>query len=211
MSGLELVCRPINGARLGYVAERKIFFDGQRVGIAREVGAGLERLEFGAENQRAVVEQGPVQWLDAQAIAGQKQGLAAAVVDCIGKHAAQTLDACLAPFLPGVHEHLGIAIGAQGMAAGAQFLAQFLKVVYLAIEDHRDRAVLVMQRLAGTLEVDDRQSPMPERDAGALVDAIGIGAAMGEAMGHRLDGVREVALGAGIEHSGNAAHRLSLC
>ena len=61
---------------------------------------GQQRLELGAEEQCAVVEQRVVQRLDAQAVTRHEQGLLVAVPQREGEHAAEALHALLAPATP---------------------------------------------------------------------------------------------------------------
>ncbi len=99
---------------------------------------GEQRFEFGAEEEGAVVEQGVEQRLDAEAVAGQEQGFAVAVPQGEGEHAAEAVDAALAPGFPGVDDDFGVAAGVEDVAQRLQLGDQFLVVVDLAVEDDAD-------------------------------------------------------------------------
>ena len=105
-----------DGAWFGDVAEGEVFLDGAGVDIALEAAVGEQRLEFGAEEEGAVVEQGVEQRLDAEAVAGEEKRFAVAVPEGKGEHAAETVDAFFAPGFPGVDDDFGVAAGVEGVA-----------------------------------------------------------------------------------------------
>jgi len=169
-----------------------------------------QHLEFGTEGERAVGQQRVEHRLDRQAVARHEKGVAVTVVQGKGEHAAKALHAVLAPGFPGVDDDLGVAAGVEDVAQGFELGYQFLEVVDLAVEDDRHRTVLVEQRLLAGGEVDDRQPPMRERDAGLEVVAPFVRAAMVLHVVHALhEGTIEVALAAGVEEAGDAAHVLA--
>ena len=93
------------------------------------------------------------------------------------------------------------------MAERLQFRHELLKVVDLAVEDDADAAVLVEERLLTGGDVDDRQTAMPEAEAGLDVDAALVGTAVVLGFVHPLQrGAIDVALAAGVEDAGDAAH-----
>ena len=161
-------------------------------------------------------QQRVVHRLDAQPIAGEEQRLAVAVPEREREHAAKARHALLAPGLPGVDDHLGVAVGAKDVAQRLQFGHQLLEVVDLAVEDDADAAVLVEQRLLAGGHVDDRQPPMAEADTRLDVHAALVGAAVVLRFVHAHQGrAIDVALAAGVEDAGDAAHgwseRVSTC
>ena len=137
-----------------------------------------QRLQLGAEEQRAVAQHRVEHRLDAQPVAGEEQRLLVAVPEREREHAAEARHALLAPGLPGVDDHLGVAAGAEDVAQRLQLGHQLLEVVDLAVEDDADAAVLVEQRLLAGGDVDDRQPAMAEADARLDVDAALVGAAV---------------------------------
>ena len=128
-----------------------------------------------------------------------------------GEHAAQVLDAALAPLAPGVRDDLGVGARAEAVAERAELGAQRGEVVDLAVEDDGDVADAVAHRLAAAVEVDERQAGVAERDRAVAEDADVVGAAVGEACGHPLDerGRDEAAVEG--EGAGDAAHDGLLC
>src|SRR5207248_1614575 len=128
-----------------------------------------------------------VQGLLAHAIAGEKQSLPLAIPDGVGEHPVQALHALLAPLLPGVHQHLGVATGAEAMAGGLELGPQLAMVVDLPVERGPHRAGLVGHGLGAGVAVDDAQSPDAEREPTVDVDALAVGPAMTQPIGHALD------------------------
>ena len=108
-----------------------------------------------------------VQWLDAEAIARQVQGLRLGLVQREGEHAVQLVEQCHPLLFEQMEDDLGVARAAEDMALGDQSLAQGGVIVDLAVHGQDQRAVLVHHRLrAGGAEVDDRQARMAEEHAG---------------------------------------------
>ena len=109
------------------------------------------------------------------------------VPDGEGEHAVEALQAAFAPLLPGVDDHLRVAAGAEGVSACQQLALDLHEVEDLAVEGHDDSVVLVVERLLAALEVDDRQAPMTETDAGLEVKSVAVRASMAERRIHRLE------------------------
>jgi len=133
-----------NGAWLGDIAQREIFLDRQRVDVARQAPMREDGLQFGAEEKLSVGQQRVKHRLDRQPIAREKQCLGIAIPQRKGKHAAESLDAILAPGLPGMNDHLGIAARVEDMPQSLQLGNQFLVVVNFPVEDDADALVLVV-------------------------------------------------------------------
>ena len=170
------------------------------------------RLQLGAEQEGAVIEQRVVQRLDAQPVARQEQGLAVAVPEREGEHAAKAVDAGLAPGLPGVDDDFGVAAGVEHVAERLQLRDQFLVVVDLAVEDDAHAVVFVVERLLAGGQVDDRQAPVPQADARLDMQAALVRAAMELGFVHPVQhGTIDVAPAAGIENAGDAAHGQCSC
>ena len=135
-----------------------------RVEAARQVGMGEERLHFRAEQEEAVGVV-PVERLDADAVAAEDQPLLAVVPQGDGPHATEAIEGLGTPRHPGLEDHLGVTVGAEGAAGSLQFLPQRGVVVDLAVEDHVVAAVggghgLVAQRA----QLDDGQPAVAEGD-----------------------------------------------
>ena len=191
VSGRQLARLAEDGARLGHIAQRKILFEGERVDVPLERTAprplvGQQRLQFTAEQQRAVVQQRVVQRLDPHAVARHEQCLAIAVPQHEGEHAAEAVDAALTPLLPAMHDALGVALGVENVAGRLQFGNEFLVVVDLAVEHHHHRLVFIEQRLLAGGHVDDGQASMAEAQPGLDVQTAFVGASVQLAVVHAL-------------------------
>jgi len=82
-----------------------------------------------------------------------------------------------------------------------------LVVVDFAVEDDHDRAVFVEQRLLAGGNVDDRQAPVAQANAGLDVQAAFVGAAVQLRVVHALQGgAVNGGAAAGVKNTGNAAH-----
>ena len=90
-----------------------------------------------------------------------------------------------------VDENLRIAVRARSVGHRLQQPgSQRPVVVDLAVEDHLDGAVFVAERLIAAGQVDDRQAAMNQADAGAGPEALGVRAAVGDAVAHCLEDSR---------------------
>src|ERR1700720_780005 len=112
--------------------------------------------ELGTENQFAI-EFGVQQRFFSDSIARQKQGLCALVPDRKSKHAAQMFGTVGAVLVPGMNDRFRVAVGIKLMAELLELIAQFAVVVNLAVEDNPGSAVLIMNWLLATFQVNDRE------------------------------------------------------
>ena len=108
------------------------------------------------------------QRLLADPVAREQQLLAALVPQREREHAVQVAHAVGAVLLVEVHDHLGVALRGELVAAAAQLLPQLAVVVDLAVHHDDDGAILVEDRLVAGAEVDHAQAL--DSDAGATVD-----------------------------------------
>ena len=72
-------------------------------------------------------------------------------------------------------DYFRVAPSAKHMSEGLQFGHEFLIVVYLAIEDHDNAMIFVVQRLLSRREVYDRKPTMAKTDARPEVKSTLIG------------------------------------
>ena len=105
-----------------------------------------------------------------------------------------------------VGDHLGVALRGEAVARALQALAQLAVVVDLAVEDDRDRAVLVEDRLVAGREVDHAQALDPEPDAGIDVQSARVRAAVLERGAHALQSRRVGAPAVTVGLSDDPAH-----
>ena len=109
-----------------------------------------------------------------------------------------------------MHDHLGVALGVEGMAECLQFGNQLLVVIDLAVEYHNDRAVFVEQWLLTCRDVNDRQAAMPQADSRLDVQATLVRPAVPLRVVHALqNGTVDLAAAAGVKDSSDSAHGLS--
>ena len=148
-------------------------------------------LDLGGEDE-AVADAGVVKRLHAEAIAREEEAAAGRVPDREGEHAAQPLDAGIAPLLVGVDDRLGVGARAIAMPGALELAPQIGVVVDLAVEDDADGFVLVGQRLAAAGEVDDAESPVAERGHRVGEQAGAVGPAVGDHVPHADDARRVV-------------------
>ena len=105
----------------------------------------------------------------------------------MAKYAAQLLEHVGAPGLVAVDDGLGVAVRDEGVAQRLELGAELLEVVDLAVERDGHGAVGVLHGLAGAFEVDDGQAAKSHRDVVVHEEALVIGPAVGDAIGHILD------------------------
>ena len=145
-----------------------------------------ERLDLAAVDEaRAVVL--VVERLDAEEVARAHEALLRRVPDGDGEHAAQLLEHVRAPRLVAVDDGLRVAVRDERVAHRLELGAQLLEVVDLAVERDGHGAVGVLHGLAGAFEVDDRQAAKAHRDVVVHEEALVVGPAVGDAVGHVLD------------------------
>ncbi|MCY1293388.1 hypothetical protein D9M70_426470 [compost metagenome] len=154
-----------------------------RVDARVHPAAGQQRRQARGEAQARVVA-AQVQRLDAEAVAGEEQGLAVALPDGEGEHAVEFRQQRGAPGVIALEQHLGVAVGMEAVAERLQFGAQFRVVVEGAVEGQGEAQVGVDHRLRrGVGQLHDLQPAVAEGDRGLGVEAPGVGAAGGHVVG----------------------------
>src|SRR5262249_49165049 len=78
------------------------------------------------------------------------------------------VDAVRAVLLVGMDDHLAVALAGEAMPFRDQVVAQIAKVVNLAVEDERQAAIFVEERLPAAAQVDDLEAARPH--AGGPID-----------------------------------------
>ena len=96
-----------------------------------------------------------------------------------------SLDEARSVLLVEVHEHFGVALGGEPVAASLELGPKLAVVVDLAVLDDPDRLVLVADRLIAAREIDDGQASRSEADVAVDVRATAVGAAVNEGLVHR--------------------------
>src|SRR2546427_5305279 len=151
---------------------------------------------------------GIIQRLDPQSVPSQQQSLRAVVPEREGEHPAQFLDTVLSVLLVEMDDHLRIGGGRKRMAALLKFPAEVAKVVDLTVKHHPDRGVLVVDRLASGLQVDDAQAAHTQAHAlvPSEIEPLIVGAPMDERRAHRAQLFQRDRLPLETHYSRNAAH-----
>src|SRR6185436_1779240 len=112
-----------------------------------------------------------------------------------------------AQLLVAVHEHLRVAGSPEPVPLQLEARPQVPLVVDLAVENDRDVAGLVEQRLVtGRGQVDDRQAAHADADAALDQLALVVGTAVTDAVGHRPDLLGAHGCAIEADDSGDAAH-----
>ena len=136
-------------------------------GIARSFGCGRDEaaledgLDLGREEQPIAIAR-PVERLDPEAIASDEQTAPARIPDREREHAAEVVDAVVAPLLVGVDDALGVRLRAIDVAEAFELAPEVAVVVNLAVEADPDRLVFVGERLLAGGEIHDAQTAMAE-------------------------------------------------
>ena len=105
----------------------------QRIKAGIDVRRGQQGLRVGSKAKTIAIRR-VIQWLNAHAVACQKQRFFVHVPNRKRKHSQQMLGSIRAPFGIGFQNDFGIAIGKKVMPPRLQFLTQFGVVVNCAIE-----------------------------------------------------------------------------
>jgi hypothetical protein len=191
--------------RRGHVAVGEVGVDRLAVDLARDLVVGQQRGHLGGEAEDAVA-QAVEERLLADAIARDQALLPARVPEREREHPVQPLDAVDAVLLVEVRDDLGVAVCRQRVPARDELLAQLAVVVDLAVQDDRDGAVLVEDRLVAGGEVDHAQALDPQRDVGGAEDPARVRPAVLEARAHALGQLRVDVVPVRAQLSDDSAH-----
>lgn len=123
----------------------------------------------------------------------------------------QEVDEAVPMTLVEVHDHLGVRLRVEAVSFGHEAVAQLDVVEYLAIENHPDGAIFVVDRLVAALHVDDAQARMAEAHGAIQMEPRAVRTAMAKHCNHRmqLGAIRARPVHA-AQYSGDAAHRSDL-
>ena len=193
----------------GGVLEGQIRFDGLLVELLVEVRVGEEGFDFGSVKE-AAVHDGIVEGFDAEVVAGAEELLFFLVPDDEGEHAADFPQKADPPLFVAMKEDLGVGMGAEGVAQGDEPLAQGLVVVDFAVEGDDQVMVFVIDGLVSAFEVDDAQAAEAQGRVVIHMLPIGVGPAVGDLVGHRLQKTGFFDRGKIVDKTGDSAHNSSL-
>ena len=172
--------------RRGHELEGQVFVKGHGIDPLPQRGVAQQRLELRCEQQASALDR-VVERLDAHSVPRQQKPAKPQVQHREREHAVEVLDHVLAPFLIGMDQGLGVRLGDKGVAGRDQAIAQLWKVVDLAVLDHPDGGVFVVDRLMPTLEVDDRKAARAERHTAGVLDPLIVRPPVGHRPAHRAD------------------------
>ncbi len=108
-----------------------------------------------------------------------------------------------------VGDDLGVAISAEAMTALPQPCPEFLEVVDLAVEDDRNRSVLVEDGLIARFQVDDAEPLDAQSDPSVTMKPSRVRTAMGQSRAHTHDQILADRSAVVSCLSADAAHELS--
>ena len=164
----------------------EVFREPFLVDFLYKVRVGQETLDFRAEEKVAVVLI-VIERLDAENIARAEQLLCGAVPDDEGIHAAQPLQHAGAPLLIAVQQHFAVRGGLERVTGVDQLAAQVLKVINLTVEGEHLRAVLIEDRLAAALQINDAQPAETHSDVRVNIIVVLVRSAVADAVRHVAD------------------------
>ena len=169
-AGLQLCDAAIDAQRCRHIAGAEIRRERLRLDRARELRQRDERLQFRGEHD-ASVGASPIERLDAEPVAAEREHPLAPVEHREGEHADQPLH-CVAHAPRGepLDHHLGVGVAAEAVAGKLQLRAELARVVHLAVIGEREPSVGRQHRLrAGRAQVDDGKPRVTEREPRAFL------------------------------------------
>ncbi len=170
-----------------HVAEAQVGVEHVEVEVARQRAVGEQGFDLAGEAQHAVAL-AQVERLHADVIDRQHEPLCVGVPQSEGVHPAQMGEQVKPVLLVEVDDRLAVALRAEVVFLLHQRAAQFFVVVDFAVEDQRNRAIFVIERLVAPGDVDDAQAAHPHRQIGlgaGRVKAVAVRSAMLDRGAHR--------------------------
>ena len=168
LAGREHVHAAERRARRARGPGREDVVDAAEVRLGRDLAGGEQRLGLRAEDDRAVVEQRPVQRVDAEAVADQRQPARTRLPPGERELAVQLVERGETVALQQAVHDLGVARGLQVDPVTCELGAQLRVVEDLAVVDDERPTRVRLHRLPAVLDVEDGQTCGDE--AGALTE-----------------------------------------
>ena len=170
--------------------------------------AGMQGLKLRCKGERPliIVE---VEGFDAQTVPEEKQRLLGFVPQGEGEHAVETLHTFRPPAGKGVEDDLGIGGASEREAGFTQLLTQFPKIIDFPVIAERVASIFGTHGLMpGGAEVDDRQAPMTEGQAGlcVVIQSGVVRSSPNQGIPHAQTGLRQVGPCVSVPDSGYSAH-----
>jgi len=204
--GLERADPPKRSAGRARRPEREDLVQALGIERALDLARDQQRFHLGREIEIAVPLR-VIQRQDAESVAREKHGPGAPVVDRERELAVQALQHPLAPLLVSVHQHLGVAAGAEQVPAGLQLAAQCEVVEDLAVVDDEDAAVFVRHGLHPARQIDHAQPGVGEAHPVVDVQPEPVRPAVPDGGRHPLQQLRGHAHWAPARDTGHTAHQ----
>lgn len=162
--------------------------DGQLVDLRRHVRMLQQGGQFGRKGDTPA-EASVIKRLFPEPVTREKQPASRAIEYAKREHPVEAIAQLDAPFLVAMDQHFGIGMaGSEAVPPLLENRAELGVIVDFAVEDDRDRTVLIVHRLLAARDVQNRKPTMPEADAvfSAMKETVAVRAAMGQSVGHRM-------------------------
>ena len=129
------------------------------------------------------------------------------VPNCQSEHSVHAFEEFDAILLVEMNQRFGVARGFVNVPLANQFGAYRTLVIKFAVIRNPDGAIFVRHRLATTGDIDDREAAMSQCAGAVEVEAIAIGASMGDSSGHPFDDGAVSGAMFSVDESSDSAHR----
>ena len=204
-------------ARVWHVLQRQVVVESSWIDLPLDSRHLQQAFQFAGE-QQAIRFAAIIERFLAQPVAGDDKPALPGIPNRQREHAVEVFQKAEPFVFVEMDNCFGVAAGAKSVAGALQPLSQLAVVVDLAVKDDPHRLVFVRKRLVASLDVDDRQTAMPECYAGhqpvcrlrlqpARVATRVIRTAVAEHFGHSRQHVgRECRRMIGPDCSGDSTH-----
>ena len=168
---------------------------------------GDQRLDLGAEIKGVALPR-PEQRANADPIARQQHDAASEVDQGKSELPLQMLEKSFAVLLIEMDDDLGVGARGKDVTLRLKLLLELGIVEQLAIEDDRDRAILVEDGLPAIAKTDDAEATVSEANTGSNEESVIVGSPVPQRVGHALQH-RLIGMTAPLEidNPGQTAHR----
>src|SRR5437667_609268 len=183
MTSFELANRLKDRQRRRNISQRQIVVKGLEV---KAPVNPVPEQRFGLRcKDQAVREVRIVERLDAEPVAREEESMPTRIPERQGKHPVEPVNEALSLFFVEMNHDLGIGSRHELMPFRAEPLTKLVEVVDLPIKNNPDRSVLVRDRLAPRIEVDDGESSHSQPHRAVAVVSFVVRATMDKLTTHR--------------------------
>ena len=131
-----------DGVRRGSKAISKEQVQRDRVDSRGSLESSRHTPHLGGKAHATVVDR-VIDKFDTEPVSCQQKAATWSVPDCQAKHSIQTVENILTPLLVAMDNHFGVATCQKSVSKRFEIVAEFGKIVNLAVEDDPDRALAV--------------------------------------------------------------------